>query len=75
MLFTVTRIAGKLLLRKLYKNGIFADTFDLMPRNYQVLFPAKTKKAAGSVNDQSKDPGVLTVKFKIGRISKPCSVA
>ena len=66
--------SGNLLCRKLYQNGILSDTFNALPRNDQIVLPAKAQKAAASVNDQRQNLRVLAIKFKIPRTAKAGAV-
>ncbi len=64
----------KLLLRHFDENGILSDTFDLIPRNDQVVVPSKAKDPTTPADHQSKNSGILAIKFKITRIPKTRAV-
>ena len=73
-LVSCTDTTGKLLRRQLYQNGVLSNALDHMPRDDQIILLSPPEKAAASGNDQSKDPGVVSVKLKITGISQARAV-
>jgi hypothetical protein len=70
----ITATGGKLLLRQPDQNRILTDTFNVTPRNDQLLLLFMAKKTVISGNDQSQNSGILPIKFKIAGISQADSV-
>ena len=73
-LVSCTDTTGKLLRRQLYQNGVLSNALDHMPRDDQIILLSPPEKAAASGNDQSKDPGVVSVELKITGISQARAV-
>jgi hypothetical protein len=61
-------------LRQANENGILTKTFDLMPGNDDIIFPAHSKNTVAPLYDESQNFSILTVKFKVTGTAKSCTV-
>ena len=63
------------MLRELDEDGILADTLNHMPGDDEIVLFSPPEKPTAAGDNQSENPRVLAVKFKVAGIAKPCAVA